>query len=408
MGDYVLLIIDPQVDFHEGGNLGVYGVDEIGGKGGKSDSANIIKLIQKKAPAAVYVSLDTHTPTHIGHQAFWQPEGDPNGEGPAVGSQFVVNEGKVAVANLGVFTYYEPRSTGDDAKDADLKKWVVQYVQALTGGVGGGEKFSPCIWPNHCLEGSAGHAVYPELKAALDALTCPVEYHVKGQNEATEMYSIFKAELPVEGNASDSVKMLYRGKREQINTDSKIGTLKSDVEDHANLKTDFNEGLYNSLVANNLPIVVCGEALSHCVKWSTNDLVSKKNGDDKYKSIPVILLEDASSVVNLEGVGAPRDLFIPSTLKFKKDSQKNGVNWLTTEDFIKYGSSAAAKSKYWSNANWNNFAAGVPASNIGNRGENVSNENMARTLRGWAKGGGNRKTKKGKKSKKSRKTRGRK
>ena len=60
----------------------------------------------------------------------------------------------------------------------------------------------------------------------------------------------------------------------------------------------------------------------------------------------------------------PRDIFIKSTLKFKEDSQKNGVNWLTTDAFI--------------NARIN-----------GGRRRN-------------------RKTKKGKKSKKARKTRSRK
>jgi hypothetical protein len=158
--------------------------------------------------------------------------------------------------------------------------------------------------------------------------------------------------------------MLYRGTQQSINTNSKIETPKSDVEDHANLKTDFNESLYQSLVKDKLPIVVCGEALSHCVKWSTNDLVSKKNSDKGRESIPVILLEDASSVVNLAAIGSPRELFIPSTLKFKEDSEAAGVSWLTTDAFI--------------------------------------NSRMA---------GGRRrksKTKKGKKPKKSRKTRGRK
>jgi nicotinamidase/pyrazinamidase len=333
-GEYVLLIIDPQIDFHEGGNLGVYGVAEIGGKGGKSDSENIIKLIAAKPPKAVYVSLDTHTPTHIGHQGFWQPVGNPGGSPPGIASSFIVVDGQVAVATNGINTFYEPTSTGDPAKDEELKKWVVTYVTALTNGVNGGEKFSPCIWPYHCLENSEGHKVYPPLKEALDTLSgkgIPVEYHVKGQNEATEMYSIFKAELPVEGNAPDSLQTLYRGKYE-TSTDSKIGTPTSDKEDHANLKTDFNESLYESLVRHNLPIVVCGEALSHCVKWSTNDLVAHKT--DKGSSLPVILLEDASSVVNLEGVGAPRDLFIGSTQKFKESSTAKGVEWMKVDEFI--------------------------------------------------------------------------
>jgi nicotinamidase/pyrazinamidase len=338
-GDYVLLIIDPQNDFHEGGNLAVIGTSNlgIGGEGGIKDSEKIIDLINKRRPAAVYVSLDTHTPTHIGHQQFWQPEGNPAGEGPGPGSNFIVvdHDGteKVAVSVQGQNVFYEPRSTGNPETDEELKVWVIKYVKTLTSGA----KFSPCIWPNHCLESSDGHKVYPQLKTALDKLKdegVTVEYHIKGQNEATEMYSIFKAELPAEGNAPESLQKLYRGKHtDKIDDNSKIIVEKCDEEDHANVKTDFNTGLYNSLVSNGFPIVICGEALSHCVKWSTLDLVSKKL-DEKNK-LPLYLLENASSVVNLSTIGLPETIFVNSTKDFKKESTDNGVVWTTTDDFLK-------------------------------------------------------------------------
>jgi nicotinamidase-related amidase len=335
MEDYVLLIIDPQVDFHEGGSLAVIGVQhndiDLGGYGGNSDSKNIIKLIQSRRPKAVYVSLDTHTPTHIGHQGFWQPVGNPGGEPPGVGSQFTVEivDGieHVAVGTQGQFAFYEPKSTGDKEKDTQLKEWVVHYVKSLTSGETG-EKFSPCIWPNHCLEGEDGHKVHPGLKAALDTLAndgVPVEYHVKGQNEAAEMYSIFKAELPATMD-------LYRGMRNPINNNSKIKVPNTDVEDHANVNTNFNTELYKSLVEHNLPIVVCGEALSHCVKWSTNDLITQKEKDQN--TLAVYLLEDASSVVNLEGLNLPHTIFVKPTEDFKVNSQERGVKWIKTDDLL--------------------------------------------------------------------------
>jgi len=339
-GDYVLLIIDPQNDFHEDGKLAVIGTSKygIGGEGGIKDSEKIIDLINKRRPAAVYVSLDTHTPTHIGHQQFWQPEGNPAGEGPLPGSSFIVvvdHDGteKVAVSVQGQIFFYEPRSTGNTKTDEELKLWVIKYVKTLTSGA----KFSPCIWPNHCLESSDGHKVYPKLKTALDKLKdegVTVEYHIKGQNEATEMYSIFKAELPVEKNAPQSLQKLYRGKYiDKIDDNSKILVDKSDEEDHANVKTDFNDGLYSSLVKHGFPIVICGEALSHCVKWSTLDLVSKKL--EKKNGLPVYLLENASSVVNLSTIDKQDDIFVKSTIKFKNESIDNGVVWTTTDDFLK-------------------------------------------------------------------------
>ena len=324
---YVLLIIDPQIDFHEGGNLGVSGIPGLGGEGATKDSEKIIDLIRTKKPAAVYVSLDTHTPTHIGHAGFWQTLG--GGPSPGVGVTFSVNaSGNVQAESNGVVVgEYEPTPTGDAEKDEELKKWVIDYVSTLCEG----GKFVPRIWPNHCFEGSEGHKVYPPLKAALDTLVAegvPVEYHIKGQNEITEMYSIFKAELPAEGNAPASIATLYRGKHRVTNGKSKIETPKSDVDDHANLKTDFNQGLYDSLASHGKPVAVCGEALSHCVKWSTLDLMNNNPAN-----LPIILLENASSGVNLAALGAPVDLFKGPTEKFRTDSTAGGVSWQTVEAF---------------------------------------------------------------------------
>ena len=344
-GGYVLLIIDPQRDFHEGGSLGVVGYPgstgtgpQLGGRGATADSEAIIALIAAKKPTAVYVSLDTHTPTHIGHQDFWTPK-------PPVGTQFKVvtspeSEGvpehkAVVYSAQGANIEVKPAPTGDAATDAALAAWVITYVETVVAG----GKFTPCIWPNHCLEGSDGHKLHPGLKAALDALDVPVEYHIKGQNEATEMYSIFQAEYPVEGRgalppAPEAVRKLYRGIR-PVAEGSKIGTPKSDVEDHANLKTDFNEELYTSLMSHGKPIVVCGEALSHCVNWSTQDLNEKRKADGNETTI--YLLKNASSVVNLETIGFPAEIFVKQTQELFEYCENNGVTLTTTDAILSGG-----------------------------------------------------------------------
>ncbi len=299
---YVLLIIDPQVDFHEGGNLGVTGATK--------DSENIIKLIQSKPPAAVYVSLDTHTHTHIGHDGFWEPT-------PPTSTMFSVKDGKV-MGSDGV--EYKPKPTGDAAIDEQLKGWVLKYIEEVPGF----GKGTPLIWPTHCIEGEPGHAVYAPLKAALDELSAsgvPVEYHIKGQNEATEMYSIFKAEMPAPIN-------LYRGSL-PVGVGSKIGVPNSDEADHANLETNFNMELFNSVMGRGLPVAVCGEALSHCVNWSTRDLNEKKKETGAQN--PIYLLEDATSMVVLPF--AP-DLFVPQTEAFKQYCDDNGVVRSMTDAFI--------------------------------------------------------------------------
>ncbi len=55
----VLLIIDPQVDFHPGGSLAVPGANE--------DSERIAQFIYKHASAIdeIYVTLDSHHVRHV-------------------------------------------------------------------------------------------------------------------------------------------------------------------------------------------------------------------------------------------------------------------------------------------------------------------------------------------------------
>jgi nicotinamidase-related amidase len=228
-------------------------------------------------------------------------------------------------------TVYKPNKYDfDGINEKLLNDWAVYYVNTLNGG----SKNTPRIWPNHCIEGNEGHKVFPALKAALDSYArnnkANVEYHIKGQNEATEMYSVFESEVKIP-DEYQALKSLYRGKQKNQNTDSKIGIKNSDDEDHANLNTDFNTTLYDSIISHNYPIVICGEALSHCVKWSALDLTEKMKTESKTRK--VYLLEDAASTVNLESKGAPRDIFIESTQKFKEDTQKY-ISWTTTQGFI--------------------------------------------------------------------------
>ena len=303
---YTLLIIDPQVDFHEGGSLAVAGAT--------ADSTNIIKLLNSKAPAKVIVSLDTHTPTHVGHHGFWV---DKDGNHPNSFTPMSVESGTIISRAGAVVTEWMPAR-------AELKDWALYYVENLpTNGRG-----TMLVWPDHCLEGSTGHKVYPDLKAKLDTLTVPVEYHMKGQNEASEMYSLFAAELPVE-NYEFAPKDLYTGGRP---TQSTSLSTSGDDATGAFLQTTDNEKLVLELAEGGRPIVVCGEALSHCVNWSTRDLhrILRSKGLDN----PIIVLRDASSAVG--GFESAVD-------KFMEWCAENDVRAITVDEFIATQSGGARR-----------------------------------------------------------------
>jgi nicotinamidase-related amidase len=293
-----LLIIDPQVDFHEGGKLGVSGAN--------ADSEKISKFVEKhvKELSKIYVSLDTHTENHIGHSGYWESV-DESRSKPPEWTNFSFIDGKIMGKRKDDFKYTEYTP-----KKEELQEWTEKYVRTIEG-YGKGVAL---IWPNHCLEGDKGHAVAPQLKQILekDYVKNKVEYHIKGQNEATEMYSIFQAEIPVKEDINNDNKTIYyNGMYTDLKSNSQIET-NTDKEDGAYLNTKFNGELYTKLTGQGAKIIICGEALSHCVNWSLRDLVNKLISDknpnyvqkDKYgeydkllKSYSVILLLNASSPV---------------------------------------------------------------------------------------------------------------
>ena len=382
---YRLLIIDPQADFHpkddvknpDGGQLAVAGAIE--------DSEKIAALLTEAPPAEIYVSLDTHTVNHIGHSGFWNPTPDPF-------TFFKVENDKIMGGSFPTIIL----GTAGEKKEynptrPELLEWAKFYIKTLpTTGRG-----VPLIWPTHCLENKPGHDVLPLLKTALDAVRVPVEYHIKGQNEASEMYSIFKAELPVEDHKDKVVQDLYTGSNKTPKATSKINTSKSDKPDGAYLATSFNKGLFSSLTADAKPIVVCGEALSHCVNWSTRDLFTMIKEMEKTNT--VVVLFDASS---------PVGTFEQNVLDLFTYCFTNGIRLMTKDQFVAFIKDPAADIKETANSALNEMITklgGTPA-HVLRAPDGVWPGANANAKGGYRK----RKTRRATKKSRSRKTRGRK
>jgi nicotinamidase/pyrazinamidase len=70
-------------------------------------------------------------------------------------------------------------------------------------------RFTLCIWPEHCLVGSNGHSVQPDIFSAINAWersrVNAARYFVKGNNSLTEHYSAIKADVIVEDDPSTGV-----------------------------------------------------------------------------------------------------------------------------------------------------------------------------------------------------------
>ena len=247
----VLFIIDPQNDFHPGGSLGVPGANE--------DSARIADFIRDNVTKIdeIYVSLDSHHRIHIAHGVFWK---NANGEHPAP------------------FTLIK-------SEDVENGKWVpvdegqLEHAKMYTKALEEKGRFVVCIWPEHCLIGTPGHAVVPTLNEALQEWVKvnmkTVEYIHKGTNCLTEMYSAMAAEVPVADDLSTAMNMDLVAR---LNTADRL--------------------------------FICGEAKSHCVNYTMRDIA--RHWDKDHAGL--ILLDDCASAV--PGFEAAAEQFV-SDMKAK-------------------------------------------------------------------------------------------
>jgi len=151
-------------------------------------------------------------------------------------------------------------------------------------------RYELTIWPPHCLIGSAGHAVFPCLYAALqqwEERFAFVDYVTKGSNIATEHYSAVQADVP---DATDP--------STQINTELIRILQNADV------------------------VAVAGEALTHCLANTVRDIAGNF-GEDRFVSKMVLLTDATSGIPGFESVGdafmaemAARGLQLSTTAEF--------------------------------------------------------------------------------------------
>lgn len=230
-----LLIIDPQVDFMDrpGSTLPVHGAND--------DMERLAAFIDASGTRIdrITVTLDTHELHDIGHPVFWRLA---DGRAPAPFTPVSVED--VEQGRI-------------DAAEVEHRDYVRRYLRALKAG----NRYGHMIWPVHCQIGSPGHAIHPPVLRAINAWETrsgtPARRVLKGQNRFTEHYSAVRAE----------------------------------VIDPRDPSTDTNRDLVAS-VADATRTLVAGEALSHCVKATVEDLVGEI-GDASRLS----LLTDAMSPV---------------------------------------------------------------------------------------------------------------
>lgn len=259
-----LLTIDPQNDFcHPDGSLFVPGaIDDM------KRLAAMIHRLQDKLDD-IHVTMDSHHFVDVAHPIFWM---DSKGKNPDPFT-IISNED---VKN-GIYRTTNPQ----------FQARMEEYVQILETN----NRYPLCIWPPHCLIGSWGYGIVPELFEAFlewEKSFAIVDYVTKGSNFWTEHYSAVQADVP-------------------------------DPEDP---DTQLNMRLIETLQKADI-ILLAGEARSHCLANTVRD-IANNFGEENVKKM--ILLQDATSdVPGFESLGND----------FVTEMRGRGMEVSTTEDFLK-------------------------------------------------------------------------
>ena len=184
----IMLIVDPQIDFHSNGTLPIAAAD--------ADSDRIAAFIRthKSRIHNIVVTLESRYQYHISHSLFWK---DANGFHPkdytVITNRDIANKTWIPV----------------DSKP-EVYDWCLSYTKNVEQK--GLRKLT--IWPEHCIVGSRGQAIVPVINQALQEWASnsdrPVTYVTKGENWKTETYSALEAEFvdPLDFSTSLNTELL--------------------------------------------------------------------------------------------------------------------------------------------------------------------------------------------------------
>jgi nicotinamidase-related amidase len=136
-----------------------------------------------------------------------------------------------------------------------------------------GGKYNLTIWPYHAMLGGIGHALVSAVEEAIFfhgmARYCSPDFQVKGDNPLTENYSVIKPEV------------MYDSEGDQIAKE--------------------NSKVIEKLIKYDA-LFIAGQAKSHCVAWTIDDLLTEISGLDSSLAKKIYILYDCMSPVVIPDV----------------------------------------------------------------------------------------------------------
>lgn len=264
------------------------------GNGAVEDNIRLCEFIYRNLGVItqIFPTMDTHLAIQIFHPLFWVND---KGEHP------LPNATMISVEDVEKGIWKPNPAIVESAIGANnyvyLQKYALHYVRRLAEK----GKYALMVWAYHAMLGGIGHALVSGVEETIFfhtvARRIQTGFEIKGGNPLTENYSVLSPEVLDSYDGSAIAQRNARFIQKLINFDT---------------------------------VIITGQAKSHCVAWTIDDLLTEIKGKDPALAKKVYLLEDCTSSVVIPGV---IDFTEPANDAFKRFSDE-GMHVVKSTDPI--------------------------------------------------------------------------
>ena len=240
----------------------------VGGRSGTGaieDNQRLCEFIYRNLGLITEIAptMDTHTAMQIFHPIFWVNEA---GEHPIPTATMI----RLEDVQSGVWKVNPKVAHSLTNGDYEtLQSHALHYTRKLTEN----GKYPLTVWAYHSMLGGIGHALVSAVEEAMFfhciARGSQTNFQIKGDNPLTENYSVLRPEVMDGVDGSAIAQKNSRLIQKLLNFDA---------------------------------VIIAGQAKSHCVAWTVDDLLTEILAQDPRLAKKVYLLEDCTSPVVVPGV----------------------------------------------------------------------------------------------------------
>lgn len=238
----------------------------VGGRSGAAaveDNRRLCEFIYRNLSALTEIcpTMDTHQACQVFHSIFLV---DRHGRHPAPFTTISAED-----LEKGAWQFNPALAPSLGISAGEGQRYLLHYTRELRSR----GKYDLTIWPYHAMLGGIGHALVSTIEETIFfhgiCRRAQPDFQVKGRNPLTENYSVLRPEITTGPD----------GRR----IDAK------------------NRGLINKLL-NFDAVIIAGQAKSHCVAWTIEDLLMEIQATGQPLAEKVYLLEDCTSPVVIPDV----------------------------------------------------------------------------------------------------------